>query len=282
MHASETGPPEQKPLRRRIWRCLLWTFVATITLAFCWVGWQMATWHAYCQESQRTWNTLHTTLRERRPPNISQHEWDEGVDWAVNAHTNTFIGPEGASFQSMKQFGDQLDDKLKNEVDFSIFDWIWDQLEQAGPAGKQYGRYRALFQENLQLTRKRQLEAASDLETFQGAWNLISAERDGKQTPSEEVKKLKLTIQANKFILEKDSAVISEGTFSLDPSKKPKAIDETVTAGPNKGKVFLAIYEIDDQHHKICFAPLGKDRPTAFASLPGSGNLLQVWERRKK
>jgi uncharacterized protein (TIGR03067 family) len=125
-------------------------------------------------------------------------------------------------------------------------------------------------------------DAKKDLEKFQGNWTLISAERDGKKTPQEEAKKLKLTIQGNKFVLQKDSVVISEGTFSLDPAKKPKEIDETITVGPNKGKVFLAIYEIDDQHHKICFAAAGKERPTAFSSKPGSGYLLQVWKRDRK
>lgn len=124
--------------------------------------------------------------------------------------------------------------------------------------------------------------AKKDLEKFQGTWALISAERDGKQTPPEEVKKIKLTIQGNKFILEKDAVVISEGTFTLDPTKKPKAIDETATAGPNKGKSFLAIYEIGDDYHKICFAAPGKERPTVFSSLAGSGHLLQVWKREKK
>jgi uncharacterized protein (TIGR03067 family) len=120
-----------------------------------------------------------------------------------------------------------------------------------------------------------------DLEKFQGNWTLISAERDGKKTPQKEAKKIKLTIQANKFILRKDSVVISEGTFTLDPTRKPKVIDETITAGPNKGKTYLAIYEIDDEHHKICFAAAGKKRPMAFSSKPGSGHLLQVWRRKK-
>jgi uncharacterized protein (TIGR03067 family) len=282
MHASETSQPEQKSPVKRAWRWLLWTVVAIITFAFCWVGWQKATWHAYSKESEGSWNALDTTLRHRRPPSISRDEWNSGVNWAVNAHTNIFIGPRGASYQSVKQFREQLDDKLKGEIDSSIFDWIWDQFEQAGPAGKQYARFRPAFEEDRQAYHKRHLDALKDLEAFQGRWNLISAERDGKKTPQEEVKKLKLTIQANKFILEKDSQVISEGTFSLDPSKKPKAIDETITAGPNKGKVFLAIYEIVDEDHKICFAAPGKDRPPAFSSLPGSGNLLQVWEREKK
>ena len=68
--------------------------------------------------------------------------------------------------------------------------------------------------------------------------------------------------------------------MTLDASKKPRAIDETITAGPNKGKVFSAIYEIDEEQHRICFAAAGKERPTAFSS--GNGQLLQVWRRDKK
>ena len=124
--------------------------------------------------------------------------------------------------------------------------------------------------------------AKKDLAKFQGNWQLISAERDGKKTPPDEAKKITLTIQGDKFVLRKDAVIISEGTMTLDPTKRPKDIDETITTGSNKGKVFSAIYEIDDEHHKICFAAAGKERPTAFSSLPGSGQLLQVWRRRKK
>jgi uncharacterized protein (TIGR03067 family) len=124
--------------------------------------------------------------------------------------------------------------------------------------------------------------AKKDLAKFQGSWNLISAERDGKKTPQEEAKKITLTIQANQFVLRKDSVIISEGSLTLDPTKTPKEIDESITTGPNKGKTFLAIYEIDDKHHKICFAAAGKERPTAFSSIPGSGQLLQVWKRERK
>ena len=123
--------------------------------------------------------------------------------------------------------------------------------------------------------------AKKDLEKFQGNWTLISAERDGKKTPPEEAKKITLTIQANEFVLRKDGVIISEGTMTLDPTKTPKEIAETITVSPNKGKTFLAIYEIDDEHHKICFAAAGKERPTAFSSMPGSGQLLQVWKREK-
>jgi uncharacterized protein (TIGR03067 family) len=124
--------------------------------------------------------------------------------------------------------------------------------------------------------------AKRDLEMFHGYWQLVSAVRDGKQLLPEEVKQFKLAIQGNKFVLQKDAVVISEGTFTLDPSRTPKEIDETATAGPNKGKTFLAIYEIKDDRHRICFAAPGQRRPAEFSSTAGSGQLLQVWKRERK
>jgi uncharacterized protein (TIGR03067 family) len=124
--------------------------------------------------------------------------------------------------------------------------------------------------------------AKKDLAKFQGSWILISAERDGKKTPQEEAKKLTLAIQGDQFVLRKDSVIISEGRLTLDATKTTKEIDESITTGSNKGKTFLAIYEIDEVHHKISFAAAGKERPKAFSSIPGSGNLLQVWKREKK
>jgi uncharacterized protein (TIGR03067 family) len=123
-------------------------------------------------------------------------------------------------------------------------------------------------------------DSGDDAAKFQGNWSLISVERDGKKTPEEEAKKIKLTIQGNQFVLRKDGVVVSEGTMTVDSSKKPKEVTETLTAGPNKGKVFSAIYEIDDDQHKICFAAPGKKRPTAFSS--SNGQILQVWRRDKK
>jgi uncharacterized protein (TIGR03067 family) len=124
--------------------------------------------------------------------------------------------------------------------------------------------------------------AKTDQALFQGNWSLISAQKDGKAMPEEEAKKFKLSIAGNKFVLRKDAVVISEGTFTLDPTKTPKQIDETLTAGPSQGKIFLAIYEIDRSQHKVCFAAAGKERPKQFSSAAGSGHLLQVWKRDKK
>src|SRR5206468_7845297 len=73
-------------------------------------------------------------------------------------------------------------------------------------------------------------------------------------------------------------ATSKEGTIKLDATKKPKQMDATST----EEKVMLGIYKLDGDRYKVCFAPTGKPRPSEFASKPGSGNLLQVWKRKKE
>ena len=71
-------------------------------------------------------------------------------------------------------------------------------------------------------------------------------------------------------------------TCRLHPGQRPKAIDLTLAAGPDKGKTFLGIYKLEGDTYTICrpVAP-GKERPTAFATRPGSGLMLVVWKRQK-
>ena len=123
-----------------------------------------------------------------------------------------------------------------------------------------------------------------DLEQLQGTWLLVSAERDGKKVADDEVKKVKLVVTGNKFCFLSGSEVgtSAEGTFTLDATKKPKATDSTANAGPDKGKTFFGIYDIEGDTHKVCFAPPGKDRPKEFATKAGSGHIVQVWKREKK
>jgi uncharacterized protein (TIGR03067 family) len=68
----------------------------------------------------------------------------------------------------------------------------------------------------------------------------------------------------------------------LDPTKKPKAIDAVRSEGMDKGKPMLGIYELEGESQKVCFAPVGKERPTEFSSAAGSGHVLTVWKRAKK
>ncbi len=124
----------------------------------------------------------------------------------------------------------------------------------------------------------------TDLDQMQGTWVLVSAQRDGKKLPAEEVKKTRITIKGDTFVFP-DAAGIGtsqKGTITLDPTKKPKWMDSKATVGPDKGKISLGIYEITDNGYKVCFAPPGKDRPKEFSSKPGSDHNLQIWKRLKE
>ncbi|HXG10950.1 MAG TPA: TIGR03067 domain-containing protein [Gemmataceae bacterium] len=126
-------------------------------------------------------------------------------------------------------------------------------------------------------------EVKRDLEKLQGTWIVASLIADGKEVPAEDLKDLRVVIKDNTYTLYVKDKVFEEGTFTIDPTKKPKTIDSTPTSGPNKGKKSLGIYEIEGDTLKMASGPAGKDqRPKEFASKPGTEDELAVYKREKK
>lgn len=123
--------------------------------------------------------------------------------------------------------------------------------------------------------------AKGDLKKLQGTWMLVSMEIDGKTAPAEQTKHVKSVVEGNKVTVSFKDEVKAAATFTVDASKKPKAMDATAIMGPNKGKTSLAIYDIDGDTFKICSSE-GKKRPTEFAAKEGSGISLMVWKRAKE
>ena len=124
-------------------------------------------------------------------------------------------------------------------------------------------------------------DAKDDLKALEGTWDLIYFERDGK-----EVKLQKDTRAINtgaKFVVKRGDEVIAAGTMKVDPSKKPKASETTYTEGPDKGKTFKGIYQIDGDTVKFCRAGSPDDDwPTEFKTKPGSGQFVAVYKRAKQ
>src|SRR5262245_57593115 len=119
------------------------------------------------------------------------------------------------------------------------------------------------------------------LERFQGKWVLVSISFDGKAWEEDEMKDRFVMLKGGKSNrLYKDK---ERGTASLkiDPSKSPAQIDSTNEDGPGKGVTTKGIYKFDGDTLTICFGGIGKDRPTEFASQPGSGTMLFVHKRAK-
>jgi uncharacterized protein (TIGR03067 family) len=120
-----------------------------------------------------------------------------------------------------------------------------------------------------------------ELEKFQGKWVQVSMTIDGKAFEEDEMKDRSVVFKGEKLtLLYKDK---ERGTISLkvDPSKSPAQIDTTNEDGPAKGGGMKGIYKFDGDKLTLCFVLNSKDRPTEFASKPGSGALLFVHKRAK-
>ena len=121
--------------------------------------------------------------------------------------------------------------------------------------------------------------AKKDLERLQGTWRLISAMEDGNSLAGDKVKETTIIIKDDTFRFPQlaEDATSKAGTVKLDATKKPKQMGTVST----EKEVMLGIYELEGDSYKVCFAPVGKPRPSEFSSKSGSGNIFQVWEREK-
>jgi uncharacterized protein (TIGR03067 family) len=121
---------------------------------------------------------------------------------------------------------------------------------------------------------------AKGLKELQGSWEMVSKERNGEK---QEVKKSIVTFRKDRFETVADGKPMESGTISVNPDKKPKTYDVTITGDfKEKGQTYHGIYEIDGDTLRTCVnTNAGKERPKEFASKPGRGHLLIVWKRVK-
>jgi uncharacterized protein (TIGR03067 family) len=121
-----------------------------------------------------------------------------------------------------------------------------------------------------------------EMAQLEGEWSMQSGEADGMSMPKEMVSTGKRVAKDGVTTITIGGELYFKAKFTIDPAKKPKAIDYAMTEGPTKGKTHLGIYELDGDTLKFCFAAPGKDRPTEFKSKEGSGWTFSVWKRDKK
>jgi uncharacterized protein (TIGR03067 family) len=114
--------------------------------------------------------------------------------------------------------------------------------------------------------------AAKELARFKGSWMVISAEKAGMPVPEEIRTSIKVRFEGAKITLE-ILGQTKEGSFKVDPTKKPATIDLTI-----EDKTALGIYQLDKNTLKLCTAEPGEPRPKDFKA-EGDKQLLVTLKR---
>ena len=123
----------------------------------------------------------------------------------------------------------------------------------------------------------------AELKKFEGTWQLVSEVMDGEERPADDVKRIRWIFDnEGHWKVEDDGKVIFTGDMKVYPDRAPKAADSTLTnEGEHKGKVVRAIYELDGDTLKQCWA-VERERPRVFETKPSPGINYSVYNRAKK
>lgn len=125
----------------------------------------------------------------------------------------------------------------------------------------------------------------AELQKFQGSWEMVSAEMDGKKVSDEQIKQNKISFVGNKveiFSPHQHKEVIVSSITKFDLTKNPKEIHWVRANGPHAGKTMISIYEFEGpDQYKVCFDPASLTVPKKFGTEAGSGHIWHVWKRLK-
>jgi uncharacterized protein (TIGR03067 family) len=120
----------------------------------------------------------------------------------------------------------------------------------------------------------------ADIAKWQGTWRATSMENDGKPSTSEQLQKIKLTVEGTSYHFQ-NGTFSEHGTYNFAAAKNPKELDITAGDGADKGKVYLVIYKVDGDDLTICLQADNKARPHEFTGRAGSGCVIETWKRVK-
>ena len=126
----------------------------------------------------------------------------------------------------------------------------------------------------------RSQDAVEEHKLLQGTWMPTAAEVSENPFGEATLKIMKLVVEGDKYAVTVGISV-DLGTVRIDPAAKPMTMDIISTDGPNRGKTFLAIYELNGDTLRVCYDLTGKVRPTEFKTRKGEPLFLATYKRAK-
>jgi uncharacterized protein (TIGR03067 family) len=125
----------------------------------------------------------------------------------------------------------------------------------------------------------------TEMKRLAGTWRPVSGLIGGKEVPAERLRAMTFALDAQGKWTFREGGEVEEGTFRIDPTKRPKTADFQISGGTLKGQAALAIYELKGDTLRVCYVIGRKDklpeRPTEFASPPGRAIVLGILKRVK-
>lgn len=107
------------------------------------------------------------------------------------------------------------------------------------------------------------------LSSVQGIWTMTTANGQDVAGSGQTVL---ITITDDKYVQTVNGEIVEKGSFQIDETKKPLALDILVAEGPDAGQKQLAIFEVDatGKTMKVAISQPGASvRPSAFAVADG-------------
>ncbi len=124
--------------------------------------------------------------------------------------------------------------------------------------------------------------AQTDLDKLQGTWAMVAMETEGHDVAAEDFKNYSAVYEQNRVTLRDGDRVRRRGIITLDPGRKPKAINTWDQDGPYEDQTVPGIYEIEGDTLKLCFARPGQERPKEITTKSGTAFLVCVYKKHKK
>jgi uncharacterized protein (TIGR03067 family) len=114
-----------------------------------------------------------------------------------------------------------------------------------------------------------QAQKSKVLASVQGIWMMTSANGQDLAGSGQDVL---VTITDDKYVQTVSGQVVEKGSFKIDETKKPLALDILIAEGDDAGQKQLAIFEVDATGKILKVAigqPGGSVRPSGFALAEG-------------